>query len=847
MVSGVPAEGEHVWLRADGHHIVQAVNSVVAVVGGHQVRLLEVPASRRAAHGRMNAARLLRASSAIVDFVDRAGLLADLAAWARAPEPFAVRVVGGVGGSGKTRLSVELCHQLGDVDVLAGDAADDRWLAGFLHRDATDESLTGLAHVPVGRLVVVDYAEARTEQVGMLLSLLAERASVQAPVRVVLLVRRPAARRPGRRTAGSPWVDAVRPVDNEVVDRLLDAAEADQIVLDDLALTRPERGEVFEAAVAAFRDPHLSGALAVAAPDLGLQVFDQPLMVVFAGFLAAAGGPGAVVPATAIELFDAVLEHEENYWLKVAATTRLDLTRDEMGEAAAVATLVEVGTQEDALELLRLLPPFADAKQAELVRLDTWLRLTYPPASGGGARWGHLEPDRLGEHLIARLGGNAGPVLAWALAPGRDADLMLRTITTIGRAFPDHPVLYPPVLAVLQQQLGALVEAAVAQAQDPSRYRSRSTPLPGALASLVDAVGRDLAPGLLRKISDDLPRRNPVLAVLALQVSATLVELHRVLAEDDLAAHAPTLAASLNNYAIGLAAVGRREEALAPAREALDLSRALAGDDPAAYAPDLAASLNTYAVRLAAAGRHEEALCSAKEALDLRRALAEDNPAAYIPDLAASLNNYAIGLAAVGRDERALASAREALDLFRALAKDDPAAHTPTLAASLNTYAIRLAAVGRNKDALAPAEESVDLRRALADTNPATYTPDLASSQNNYSVWLGAVGRHEEALASAEEALGSYRALAEDNPAAHTPNLASSLNNYAIRLAAVGRGEEALASAKEALELRRALAEDNPAAYIPELAASLNNYAIGLAEVGRQEEADAIRAELANL
>ena len=53
--------------------------------------------------------------------------------------------------------------------------------------------------------------------------------------------------------------------------------------------------------------------------------------------------------------------------------------------------------------------------------------------------------------------------------------------------------------------------------------------------------------------------------------------------------------------------VGRHQEALAPAEEALTVRRALAKDNPAAYHPNLAASLRNYAARLAEVGRHQEA------------------------------------------------------------------------------------------------------------------------------------------------------------------------------------------------------------------------------------------------
>ena len=46
------------------------------------------------------------------------------------------------------------------------------------------------------------------------------------------------------------------------------------------------------------------------------------------------------------------------------------------------------------------------------------------------------------------------------------------------------------------------------------------------------------------------------------------------------AAHLPDLASSLNNLGIRYSAVGRREEALAPAEEAVAIRRRLAGGDP---------------------------------------------------------------------------------------------------------------------------------------------------------------------------------------------------------------------------------------------------------------------------
>ena len=66
-----------------------------------------MPPGRRVA----SPARLLRARSGVIPYTARAGLLDELDAWARSPEPFAACLVGGRGGAGKTRLGVELCER----------------------------------------------------------------------------------------------------------------------------------------------------------------------------------------------------------------------------------------------------------------------------------------------------------------------------------------------------------------------------------------------------------------------------------------------------------------------------------------------------------------------------------------------------------------------------------------------------------------------------------------------------------------------------------------------------------------------------------------------------------------
>jgi tetratricopeptide (TPR) repeat protein len=298
-----------------------------------------------------------------------------------------------------------------------------------------------------------------------------------------------------------------------------------------------------------------------------------------------------------------------------------------------------------------------------------------------------------------------------------------------------------------------------------------------------------------------------------------------------------TKALFLNNVANYLSALGRREEALAAAQEAVNIRRDLARARPDAFTPDLAGSLNNLANMLSDLGRREEALTAAQEAADFYRDLARARPDAFTPDLAGSLNNRAAMLSELGRREEALTAAQEAADFYRDLARARPDAFTPYLAGSLNNLANMLSELGRREEALAAAQEAVNIRRDLARARPDAFTPDLAGSLNNLAAMLSELGRREEALTAAQEASALYRDLARARPDAFTPDLAMSLNNLAAMLSALGRREEALAAAQEAADFYRDLARARPDAFTPDLAASLNNLANRLSELGRREEA----------
>ena len=311
----------------------------------------------------------------------------------------------------------------------------------------------------------------------------------------------------------------------------------------------------------------------------------------------------------------------------------------------------------------------------------------------------------------------------------------------------------------------------------------------------------------------------------------TGIEALRRLVDRDAAAFLPDLARALNNLGNLYSALGRRQEAFAPAEEAVRTFRDLAAANPA-FLPDLASALNNLGIRYSGLGRRKEALAPTEEAVGIYRNLAAANPT-FLPDLASALNNLGIRYSELGRRKEALAPTEEAVGIYRNLAAANPT-FLPDLAKALNNLGVHYSNLGRRAEALAPTEEAFGIYRDLATTNPALL-PDLASALTNLGARYSELGRHPEALAPAEEAVVMYRNLATTNPA-FLPDLAMALNNLGVHYSNLGRRKEALAPTQEAVGIRRALAAANPA-FLNNLASALNNLGNRYGELGRHPEA----------
>ena len=736
-------------------------------VGNQRLSLEPAQPQQNFAPEGMSIVRLLSARSTPVPFLDRAEALTRLEKWARSEERFAIHVLGGDGGSGKTRLGVEFCRRLTTPNTHRQGA--EVWQAGFLqnieHSDNTSSSDNASS-----LLLVVDYAEARPEMVTEVIKIALRAAEdpERRRVRIVFLVRRPSPIS-STRQGSNEWIDALRPQESrdEGLNRCLDKTST--IVLNNEELSRKEREDLFEVAYKSFTEPPGSPPPNGMLNQLNDPMYSQPLLVTVDAFLNARPLPNSRTSCSPSELFEEVLLHEEHYWVEHwpqsltvntdrerqtdGAATPIDaqdekrrsLNRELARQAVAAATLADIQDEEDAISLLRLLPATPDKNTEDLAK---WLRDCYPPHTNGNGHstlWcENLEPDRIGEHLIVSEADDLVPLLQELLSPSRVGTSSLRTWTVLERTSTD-PRLNKHVGRILND---VLLE--VTQAVHAETVNSQSPDLAAGFAKLVNAVRPHIDPNKAHEAQHTLSNSGYFTALLEYELaqrSANILPPTDDSSEIDRATYA-SRRLSLSKC---LANIGRHDEALKAVREATKLYRALAEHNPGTYTSNLASSLNNLAGSQAENGQPHDALQTVHEATNLYRTLAEHNPAAYTPDLASSLNNLAAYLDGNGQPHKALQTAQEAVTIRRKLAKHNPAAYTPNLAKSLNNLANRQAEHGRLDEAFQTAQEATNLYRELVRAHFRTFSSRFANALETYKNILERSGNAKEAARIRQE------------------------------------------------------------------------------------------------
>ena len=597
--------------------------------------------------------QLIKARHAVVSFEERSEYR-KLRQWATTPArtstdtangagaDIAVAVVTGKGGSGKTRMAVELC----------GDLSSTGWYTGFLRTttDVTDQELAALEDLATELMVVVDYAE--EAQRGRLAEVFRALLVRRAPTRIVLTAR-----------GADAWWDEFR---EEVEQDGLELSNT--LVVSNLGKARQEEDQgllnrIYIRAVRGFSARlYHSIPRSVGLPeDLG----DTALDVVLRAWLAVCdeqADTGEGIP-TRSDLYDKVLEIEFSQWKKAPVLTKI--STNHMRRAAATLSLLAPNQDEDEIdEVLSRLPEW----EHEHLRRSRFAELlVHTLLHGDSGDTVSVRPDPVAEHLILKVFGKKPDLL--------DQVLPSDPLKVPGIEDPDSDEsVVQRALLLGQQSQNVCVALTRAASLDPTRARRlagralrarphlwssaldvaliQGGPFAHALEDVI-ASGADLP---LAEIEDVIPQGHGALRGAALAATRRLATS---------AERSPEQQAHwANSLSVRLSDVGDREGALGAAREAVRLRRALAEAAPAAHTPNLAMSLNNLANILSDVGDREGALGAAREAVGLYRALAEAAPAAHTPNLAGSLNNLASFLSDVGDRDEVLEVFVEDLDLF---------------------------------------------------------------------------------------------------------------------------------------------------------------------------------------
>lgn len=708
-------------------HVTGDGNTVVQIAGDHNtvvlgrafLTLTRFDSQRRITHP-LNALSPYARSTRLLGRGDE---LDSLRAFLNTPKPISVRVVVGGGGSGKTRLALELC------DLMQAEG----WNTGFITSSEADRLLQGQNLSAWGwqkpTLVVMDYAAAKAQTLGHWLGELADRtAATHHPLRILLLER--------SADPASGWWASVFGGGWQAL--------AKQALLDP-AVPVPIR----PLATQAHRVALLQDMLAIACPyaPIPLPVDDpafsqqlmqiswggDPLFLMLAAMSMAQQGH-SVLTLGRTDLADLVAQGEIDRLAKLARTH--GLTPELVLHLTACATLAQGLTRAAFLPLAAAEQQATGWTQPDApAALFKLLQQALPSPQGIAP----VIPDMVGEALLVRL-----------LDGEEGQEAVLRCYAALGHRVAET------VIRCVQDFAGVA-----------------AGPL-GWLNAIVDAVQGDVR--ALEALADSLPPHSLVLDVTTLRVMEAILQIRMLLP------HAHPVDCGGAHLMLSKAQANRDHHApaLASATQAVLLIYPQALQQPDKYNFHLAMALDNLGAQQSAMGQLEDALVSAQEATHLARAMADRNPDTAYGPLARLLANLAGLQARLDRYAPALATAQQAAALYAQLVSDQPEVYEPELASTLHNISIIYLQTNQTEEALQAALQAVAMQRRLAARQPQSYLPALASAIGNLATTYVILEQYTAALQAAQESVALYANVHALRPDGFNPDLAANLGRLAM-------------------------------------------------------------------
>ncbi|MET9666728.1 trypsin-like peptidase domain-containing protein [Streptomyces sp. NPDC006475] len=701
-------------------------------------------------------------SRGAMPFVERPEL-GELVSWCHESPDHLLRVLYAPGGSGKTRLSAQLCGLLreegwvaGFAEVFTNPLAQERWL----------ENMTSALAAGFPALVVFDYAQARVSDVCELLAHIHRHRPQDATLRVLLLARSETPLR--------------------------------QLLQEELAARHIEEWALREASA-----HRLPNSIEGREPEsLAVEAFGEFARQLDCAWVAAPDGLGRTagrqdsllgVLATALDAVltlrqgEAWAENEDPLaricWHEIKGWHAL--LEDRLGTDGPLAgrtgrlmaeglllvpTLARRRERRELTALLRRVheAAFPDAdRRPSMAAVHGCLRALYPAQ---GSQVAVLEPDRVGEILARRVllepesCGEATDYLAAVLGadvPGVDdarAETVLETLDVLARArgcTAVGRVMDHPAHAILDEALSEAVGNNPRLLVPALTVTGARVPHAEPLAELIRPALEQCDTALLLQVETRLPGYAGGLS----GVSALVLE--RLLAVPDRTTPDGTTTDEdrlvrlrrLMSRSLRLQETARGSEALRVADEAVVLARDLVRRSGRHQRPH-AAALHNLSLLRHRAGDTASALELNVEAVSIYRNLADEEAPQrphLLLDTAWALSTLALLRLADGQVNGAAEDAAEGV--LRCESAADGARRQDVLLQCLETLAECRMKTGLTDEALVTAAEAVALLRELARRRPAQYVARLPHTLQLHGLWLIRAGRFHEAHDVLQEAV----------------------------------------------------------------------------------------------
>jgi glycosyltransferase involved in cell wall biosynthesis/translation initiation factor 2B subunit (eIF-2B alpha/beta/delta family) len=814
--------------------------------------LLQIPDTKSV--GKLTISHLLRAEEALVPFEQsREPDLEALKEWLEATDYLhSVRLITGDGGSGKTRLALELCNKLPNSEWHSG------FLSNAIELSSSSNVWDELLNLNKNLLIVIDYAETRQTILLSLISAIIQKKS-EKQVRILLLAR-----------DGGEWWETLPNKESICTEFLSGYSTTGPYRLKPLYKDLASRIAGYQNALMAFAN-YLNIAVPNVIPDLSGEHFNNPLYIQMSALLALLGDK----QSTTQGLTRAILQHERSYWLKSVSEFY------EPGLDICIEQLLALTTLAGGFQTAELAFRYWNKVNENSIKLEVFTKLyqsmqSLYPGKGGIEP---VRPDLLGEALVvnALISTYASKLLDATLSNSAEKTVRLHSLTVLARISLSNLVPSDILVKNFSKHLVACCVDLVSVCSETqsnlpliakNAFESLVPNLKSQVFNLIEADFTNDSSELnefycavsnyncarLRLKHFKKPKNRNYLANYSYALvtfSSSLSNLGRYSDAIEVSLEAATildrlnreypqeyqedLATALSNYASHLNDAGQNKAALNYAKKGLDIRESLSKTSDGVKL-SLAISYSNYANFLNEDGKSKDAIRYSKLALDIRTQLLEDSDLSK-SQLANSLNNYSSHLSEDGDTENAIGYAKSALEMIQKLAFDKPDLYEPDLAMALNNYANRLIAHGNFKGAIEYSKESIEIQQRLTNKNPDRYEHDFARTLSNHASHLKDNGDFKRALELAKQALEIRERLTKENPDRHEPDFATSLSNYASHLHDCCDFKGALEFAKQALEIRERLTKENPDRHEPDFATSLSNYASHLCDNGNFRDA----------